>query len=131
MCAHKPLVVPEHQDVSGTALHVDHVLRLLHSRRHRLFAEHVLARFERLPRMRAVQEIRRADAYRLHTLICEQFFKAVVHRTAILRGKRLGTRAVPVVKADDLGVRVRAVFRRMARAGDLSAARNRHADFSF
>ena len=126
--AHEPLVVPEHQDVPGAALYVDHALRLLHGGRHRLFAEHVLARLERFDRMCAVQEVRRADAHRLHALVAEHFLKAAVYRAAVLLGELLGTRAVPVVKADDLGVRVRAVFRRVARAGDLPAARDRHAD---
>ena len=110
---------------------MNHLIGFVYGSRHGLFAQHLFAGAQSLHGVRAVQNIRRADADGLYALILEEVFKRLKHIAAVLLRERFGTLFVLIIKADDFGMGICRIFRRMTRAGDFTAADNGYAYFLF
>ena len=116
------LVLVDHKPLSALFRRADHAFAIRQRRRHRLFAQHMLARLQRRHRDFRMAGVCRADAHRVHVRVGEQRLDALIGSAAVLLGQRLRTRRVQIIKRDELCVRVVVVFGNMPHLRNLAAA---------
>src|SRR5579863_1285243 len=100
----KPAVVGDTEFLSALLRFPHHGRRFGFVHRHRFFREHMLARAERLNRLRRMQENRRADVYRINCRIREGFVKGPPGDGLVGSGFRRVARNQPIQSAARFGL---------------------------
>ena len=100
------LVLVDHEPLSALFRRADHAFAIRQRRRHRLFAQHMLARLQRRNRNLRVAGVRRADAHRVHVRVGQQGFHTVVGLSAVTLRQLLRARRIQIIKRGELRVGV-------------------------
>ena len=116
------LVLVDHKPLSALFRRADHAFAIRQRRRHRLFAQHMLARLQRRNRNLRVAGVRRADAHRVHVRVGQQGFHTVVGLSAVTLRQLLRARRIQIIKRGELRVGVVGIFGNVTNLRNFAAA---------
>ena len=120
--AGQALILVDHQLFAALLRRLDHALAIRQRRRHRLFAQHMLARLQRRNRNLRVAGVRRADAHRVHVRVGQQGFHTVVGLSAVTLRQLLRARRIQIIKRGELRVGVVGIFGNVTNLRNFAAA---------
>ena len=127
----EPLIVADHQHLVRLLARGDHRLRLRRRSRHRLLAEHVLARGEGGDRYRSVKGVGGTDAHGVDALHLQRVLVVAERLRLVLLGELLRALRHAIDESANLDVGMRRVLRPVTMRGDAAASDHGHADLLF
>ena len=123
----QPLVLVDHQQLSGLSGRPRHGLAVLQRGRHGLFAQHVLPGLQRRDGHFCVAVVGGADADRVDGRVGQQLHSGGIGLRAVAAGQLPGSFFVQIGQRGNLYVRVCRIFRKMTHLRDLPAANDPNA----